>query len=123
MMRSSEAKRNREIGMLQAGASAIDASRTFNCIRNTVHELVRRSRITDDVYDRLRSGKLRATSMYTHLRNMFTNFTVSITKVAKLKRAVHIQLATMFTQSPGTCTLGISTLSVRLPLRVACPEF
>jgi hypothetical protein len=41
MPRLSEAKRNWAIGMLQAGVSVIDVSKTFNCSRNTVHELVK----------------------------------------------------------------------------------
>jgi hypothetical protein len=44
--------RNREKssnGMLLGGASVVDASRTFNCSRNTVHELVRSYRLTVDV--------------------------------------------------------------------------
>jgi hypothetical protein len=58
----SEAERNWAIGMLQAGVSAVEVSRTFNCSRNTVHELVRHFRLTGDVYDRPKSGRPRATS-------------------------------------------------------------
>jgi transposase len=62
MPRLSEAERNRAIGMLQAGVSAVDVSRKFNCSRNTVLELVRFFRLTGDVHDRPRSGRPRATS-------------------------------------------------------------
>ena len=62
MPRLSEAERNQAIGMLQAGVSAVDVSRTCNCGCNTVHELVRRFRLTGDVHDRPRSGRPRATS-------------------------------------------------------------
>jgi uncharacterized protein YjcR len=43
--RLSEAERNQAIGMLLDEASVVDASRTFNCSHNTVHELVRRYRL------------------------------------------------------------------------------
>ena len=62
MPRLSEAERNRAIGMIQGGVSVVDVSRTFNCSRTTIHDLVRRFRHTGDVHDRPRSGRPRATS-------------------------------------------------------------
>lgn len=49
MSRLSEAERNQAIGMLLGGTSVVDVSRTFNYSRNTVHELVRRYRLTGDL--------------------------------------------------------------------------
>ena len=84
MPRLLEAERNRAIGMLQAGASAVDVSRLFNCSRNTVHELVRRFRLTGNVHDRPRSGRPRVTSqqddrhiVLTHLRHRFRPATLT----------------------------------------------
>ena len=84
MPRLREAERNQAIGMIQAGASYVDVSRTFNCSRNTIHELVKRYRLTGDVRDRPRSGRPRATSQrddqyitLTHLRNRFLPATVT----------------------------------------------
>jgi transposase len=78
MPRLSEAERNQAIEMLLGGVSVVDESRTFNCSRNTVHELVRRYRLTGDVHDRPRPGRSRATTkrddraiVLTHLRDRF----------------------------------------------------
>ena len=67
-----------------AGASVVDVSRTFNCSRNTVHELVRRYRLTGDVHDRPRPGRPRATTQWddraivlTHLRDRFRPATLT----------------------------------------------
>jgi hypothetical protein len=64
--------------MLLGGASVVDVSRTFNCRRNTVHELLRRYRLTGDVHDRPRPGRPRATTerddraiVLTYLRDRF----------------------------------------------------
>ena len=84
MPRLSEAERNRAIGMIQGGVSVVDVSRTFNCSRTTIHDLVRRFRHTGDVHDRPRSGRPRATSqrddraiVLLHLRNRFTPATLT----------------------------------------------
>jgi transposase len=86
MPRLSEADRNQAIGMLLGGASVVDVERTFNCSRNTVHELVSRYRLTGDVHDRPRSGKQRATHQMdgraialTHLRDSFRPATLTFT--------------------------------------------
>jgi len=84
MPRLSEAERNRAVGMLQAGVPVVDVSRTFNCSRTTIHQLARRFRETDNVRDRPRSGRPRATSqrddhvvVLRHLRNRFIPATLT----------------------------------------------
>jgi transposase len=62
MPRLSEAARNQAIGMMLGGASVVDVSGTFNCSRNPVNELVRRYRLTGDLHNRPRPGRLRATA-------------------------------------------------------------
>jgi transposase len=78
MPRLSEAERIQAIEMLLGGASVVDVSRTFNCSRNTVLELVRRQRLTGDMHNRPRSGRPNATTqrndsaiVLSHLRDRF----------------------------------------------------
>ena len=106
MHRLSEAEKNREIGMLQAGLSVLDVSRTLNCSRNTIHELARRFRETDNVSDRPRSGRPRATSqrddhviVLRHLRNRFT-----------LQRWQRVILMSLHKQYAIGCRLRIARL-------------
>jgi transposase len=84
MPRLSEAERNQAIGMLLGGAPIVDVSRTFNCSRNTVHELVSCHRLTGDVQDSPRPGRPRATTqrdnraiVLTHLRDRFRPATLT----------------------------------------------
>jgi len=84
MERLSERERNQAIGMLRCGVSVINVKKLFNCSRNTVHELVRRYRLTGDVHDRPRPGRPRATTqrddraiVLTHLLDRFRSATLT----------------------------------------------
>jgi transposase len=77
--------RKKSSNMNAAGwASVVDVSRTFNCSCNTIHELVRRYRLTGDVHDRPRPGRPRATTqtndravVLSHLRDRFRPATLT----------------------------------------------
>ena len=57
MPRLNNDERNQAIGILNAGMSATVVSRHFGCIRKTIERLRRRFRVTENVHDRLRSGR------------------------------------------------------------------
>jgi transposase len=58
-IRSREKSRNKNAA---GWLSVVELCRRFNCRRNTVHELVRRYRLTGDVQSHPRPGRPRATS-------------------------------------------------------------
>jgi hypothetical protein len=62
MLRLSKGERNRAIEILLGLTSVVGVSRTFNCSRNTVRELVRRNILTGDVHKRPMPGRPRATT-------------------------------------------------------------
>ena len=63
MARLNNDERNQAIGMLNAGMSATVVSRHCGCTRNTIAPLRRRFRVTENVADRLRSGRPRVTTV------------------------------------------------------------
>lgn len=68
MYRLSELERNRaKQRMLVAGATVVDVIRTCNYSRNTIHELIRRFRLTDNVHELPRSDKEPASLMIVQL--------------------------------------------------------
>ena len=76
MPRLNNDERNQAIGILNAGMSATVVARHFGCTRKTIERLQRRFRITVNVADRPRSGRLRGNTaaddcyiVLQHLRN------------------------------------------------------
>lgn len=59
-----EAEKNRSPGMLKAGVTVVDVSRTLNCSRIKIHELAGRFRETDNMRDHPRSGRPRESSQF-----------------------------------------------------------